>query len=68
MEFKNYTDLLTRPFKVYADFEASLLKTHRTDGKTHRHIPNSAAVHLVCTFDNTRKNTTNVMEKTARFK
>jgi hypothetical protein len=54
MKFKNYKDLLTRPFIVYADFEASLIKTHRTDRKTHRHIPNSAAFHLVCTFDNTR--------------
>ena len=54
MKFKNYKDLLTRPFIVYADVEASLVKTHRTDGKTHRHIPNSAAFHLVCTFDNSR--------------
>ena len=54
MKFKNYKDLLTRPFIVYADFEASLIKTNRTDGKTHRHTPNSAAFHLVCTFDNTR--------------
>jgi hypothetical protein len=54
MKFKNYKDLLTRPFIVYADFEASLIKTHRTDGNTHRHIRNSAAFHLVCTFDNTR--------------
>jgi hypothetical protein len=54
MKFYNYKDLLTRPFIVYADFEASLLKTHSTDGKTHRHKPNSAAFHVVCTFDNTR--------------
>ena len=50
MKFKNYKDLLTRPFTVYEDFEASLVKTHRTDGKTRKHIPNSTAAHLVCTF------------------
>ena len=54
MNLKNYKDLRTRPFTVYADFEASLVKTHRTDGKTHRHIPNSAGTHLVSTFDETR--------------
>jgi hypothetical protein len=50
MKFKNYKDLLTRPYIVFADFEASLIKTHRTDEETHRHTPNSAAFHLVCTF------------------
>jgi hypothetical protein len=54
MKFKNYKDLLTRPFIVYADFEASLMKANRTDGKTHTHIPNNAAIHLVCTFDEAR--------------
>ena len=54
MKFKNYKDILTIPWIVYAEFAASLVKTHRTDGKTHRHIPNSAAFHLVCTFDNSR--------------
>ena len=54
MKFKNYKDMLTRPFIVYADFEASLVKTHRTDGKTHRQIPNSVGIHLVCTYDETR--------------
>jgi hypothetical protein len=54
MKFKNYKELLTRPFTVYADFEASLIKTNRNDGRTHRHIPNSVAIHLVCTFDNSR--------------
>jgi hypothetical protein len=54
MKFKNYKDMLTRPWIVYADFEASLVKTQRTDGKTHRHKPNSVGIHLVCTFDETR--------------
>ena len=54
MKCKNYKDMLTRPFIVYADFEASLVKTHRTDGKSHRRGPNSVGIHLVCTFDETR--------------
>jgi hypothetical protein len=54
MKFKNYKDMLTRPFIVYADFEASLVKTQRTDGKSHRHEPNSVGIHLVCTYDETR--------------
>ena len=54
MKFNNYKDMLTRPLIGYADFEASLVKTHRTDGKTHRQIPNSVGIHLVCTYDETR--------------
>ena len=54
MKFKNYKDLLTRPFTVYADFESSLIKMNRKDGRTHKHIQNSAAFRLVCTFDNSR--------------
>jgi hypothetical protein len=50
MKFKNYKDMLTRPFIVYADFEASLVKTHRTDGKSHIHEPNSVGIHLICFF------------------
>ena len=42
MQFDNYKDILTRSFIVYAD---------RKDGNTHRHVPNSAGIHLVCTFD-----------------
>ena len=37
MKFKNYKDMLTRPFIVYTDFEASLIQNQRKDGKTHRH-------------------------------
>jgi hypothetical protein len=54
MKFKKIKDMITRPFMVYADFEASLVKVHRTDGKTHKHVPNSAAFHFVCTHDETR--------------
>jgi hypothetical protein len=54
MKFKNFKDLLTRPFIVYADFEASLVKVHRTDDKTHRQVPNSAGCHFVCTHDENR--------------
>ena len=45
MQFDNYKDILTRSFIVYAD---------RKDGNTHRHVPNSAGIHLVCTFDEAR--------------
>jgi hypothetical protein len=54
MKFNNYKDMLTMPFIVYADFEASLVRTHRTDGKNHRHVPNTVVIHLVCTYDETR--------------
>ena len=54
MQFDNYKDILTRSFIVYADFEASLIETHRKYGNTHRHVPNSAGNHLVCTFDEAR--------------
>jgi hypothetical protein len=54
MKFNNYKDMLIRPFIVYADFEASLVKVHRTGGKTHKHVPNSAAFHFVCTHDSAR--------------
>ena len=54
MKFKNFKDMLTRPFIHYADFEASLVKIHRTDGKTHKHVPNSSAIHFVCTHDENR--------------
>jgi hypothetical protein len=39
MKFNNYKEMLTRPFIVYSDFVASLVKTQRTDGKIHRHEP-----------------------------
>ena len=54
MQFVNYKDMLTRSFIVYPDFEASLVETHRKDGNTHRHVPNSAGLHLVCTSDESR--------------
>ena len=54
MKFKKFKDMLTRPFIAYADFEASLVKVHRTDGKTHKHVPNSAGIHFVCTHNEHR--------------
>ena len=54
MKFNIFEDLLTRPFIVYAEFEASLVKIHRTDGKTHMHVPNSSAIQFVYTHDEDR--------------
>jgi len=53
MKFKNYKNMLERPFIVYADFECSLIPTDMPD-KVARHEPNSAAAYFVCTFDNSR--------------
>jgi len=53
MKFKNYKNMLERPFIVYADFEASLIPTEMSD-KIACHEPNSACAYFVCTFDNSR--------------
>ncbi len=41
-DFKNYKNMLERPFIVYADFECSLIPTERSD-KIARHEPHSAS-------------------------
>ena len=53
MKFRNYKNMLERPFIVYCDFECSLIKTEMSD-KIARHEPNSAAAYFVCTFDSSR--------------
>jgi hypothetical protein len=53
MKFKNYKNMLERPFIVYADFECSLIPTDMAD-KIARHEPNSACAYFVCTFDSSR--------------
>ena len=53
MKFKNYKNMLERPFIVYADFECSLIPTDMAD-KIAKHEPNSAAAYFVCTFDSSR--------------
>ena len=51
--FKNFKNMLERPFVVYADFESSLIPTGLKD-KTHKHVPNSASCYFVCTLDSSR--------------
>jgi hypothetical protein len=51
MKFKNFKNMLERPFIVYADFECSLIPTDMSD-KIAQHEPNSACAYFVCTFDN----------------
>jgi hypothetical protein len=53
MEFKNYKNMLERPFIVYADTECSLCATGEEE-KIARHEANSACFYLVCTFDTSR--------------
>ena len=53
MKFKNFTNMLERPFVVTCDFECSLVKTEMSDNIA-RHEPNSAAAYFVCTFDSSR--------------
>ena len=53
MKFKNYKNMLERPFIVYADFECALVPTDMAD-KVAKHEPNSACAYFVCTFDNSR--------------
>ena len=53
MKFRNFKNMLERPFIVTCDFECSLIKTEMSD-KIARHEPNSAAAYFVCTFDSSR--------------
>jgi hypothetical protein len=53
MKFKNFKNMLERPFIVYCDFECSLIPTDMSD-KIAKHEPNSAAAYFVCTFDSSR--------------
>jgi hypothetical protein len=66
MKFNNFEDMLTRPFIVYADFGVSLVKVYRTDGKTHKHVPNSAGFFMLyAPMMNIETNTTNLQGQTA---
>ena len=53
MKFKNFKNMMERPFVVYADFECSLLPTDMAD-KVAKHEPNSAMCYFVCTYDSSR--------------
>ena len=53
MEFKNYKNMIERPFMVYADTECSLCQTGDEE-KIARHEANSACFYFVCTFDTSR--------------
>lgn len=45
--------MMERPYIVYADTEATLIKTGH-ESKIHKHVPNSACFYLVCTYDETQ--------------
>jgi hypothetical protein len=53
MEFKNYKNMLERPYIAYMDFESSNVKTYHEERIT-RHEPNSVCVHFVCTYDSSK--------------
>ena len=53
MAFRNYKNMVERPFIVYCDFECSLVKTEMSDNIA-RHEPNSAAAYFACAFDCSR--------------
>ena len=62
MKFKNYKNMLERPFIVYADCESTLkkikkyIKSHGviTTEFINKHIVNSCCFYFVCTFDSSR--------------
>lgn len=55
MEFRNYKNMLERPYIVYADFECSLCKVEgEDDNKIAHHKPNSGCAYLVCNNDHTK--------------
>jgi hypothetical protein len=53
MMFKNFKNMLERPFIVYADTECTLEKTN-DEHKLSKHVGNSVCYYFVCTFDNSR--------------
>ena len=53
MEFKNYKNMLQRPFIVYADCECSLCPTGEEE-RIALHKPNSACFYFVCTYDSSQ--------------
>jgi hypothetical protein len=53
MKFKNHRNKLERPYIIYADCEASLVKTRRRNC-LHKHVVNSCCYYFVCTYDSSR--------------
>ena len=63
MKFKNFKNMLERPFVVYADCESTLKKIKQnvkeddnviTTKLINKHIVNSCCYYFVCTFDSSR--------------
>ncbi len=53
MKFKNFKNMLMRPFIVIADMESSLIPmNHKT--LLNKHEPNSCCYYFICTFDYSR--------------
>ena len=53
MEFKNYKNMIERPYIVYADCECSLIPTNEKYNIA-KHVPNSECFFLVCSSDATQ--------------
>jgi len=53
MEFKNFKNMIERPFVVYADTECTLVKTNDPN-RIHEHVVNSACYYLSCSFDKSK--------------
>ena len=54
VKFKNHRNKMERPFVVYADTECTNVRTGLKMGNVTRHVVNSCAYLLVCTFDPSR--------------
>ena len=60
MKFKNYRNMLERPFIVYCDTESTLEKTGEVQGdkkksmKIREHVTTSCCYYVVCNFDPSR--------------
>ena len=53
MEFKNYKNMIERPYIVYADCECSLIPTEEKYNIA-KHVPSYACFFLVCSYDATQ--------------
>ena len=52
MEFRNFKNMLERPYIVYADTECSLIPTKNIN-KVASHVVNSDCFYFKCTYDHT---------------
>ena len=62
MEFKNYKNMLERPFYVLVDSECT---AEKTDGpnKVAKHVVTSSCFSGVCTYDSSKKQITDMCRR-----